>query len=84
MKTLLLTLALSLYHCGAPPVAVCGDGTIEAPEACDDGNNFSGDGCIFDCSKEEICGDGFRDYAERCDDGNNVDCDGCRADCSGI
>lgn len=28
----------------------CGDGTLDAGEACDDGNNLSGDGCAADCS----------------------------------
>jgi len=30
--------------------AHCGNGTLEAPEACDDGNAVSGDGCELDCS----------------------------------
>lgn len=30
--------------------AVCGNGTIEYPEACDDGNAESGDGCDVDCT----------------------------------
>lgn len=31
---------------------VCGDNTIEEPEACDDGNTFDGDGCTSDCKVE--------------------------------
>ena len=31
---------------------VCGDGTLAAPEACDDGNNTTGDGCSSDCTVE--------------------------------
>jgi cysteine-rich repeat protein len=30
-------------------VAVCGDGSMGGPEACDDGNTTSGDGCSADC-----------------------------------
>jgi cysteine-rich repeat protein len=30
-------------------VAVCGDGDMGGPEACDDGNTVSGDGCSADC-----------------------------------
>jgi cysteine-rich repeat protein len=35
---------------------VCGDGKVEAPEECDDGNAISGDGCSWDCRTAcEIC-----------------------------
>jgi len=42
---------------GAPVVGpVCGDGKLEAPEECDDGNIRSGDGCSWDCRTAcEIC-----------------------------
>ena len=30
--------------------SVCGDGTVDSLEECDDGNLVSGDGCEFDCS----------------------------------
>jgi cysteine-rich repeat protein len=30
--------------------STCGNGEIEPPEACDDGNNVSGDGCAADCT----------------------------------
>lgn len=35
---------------------VCGDGTREDPEQCDDGNTVSNDGCSANC-RDEICGD---------------------------
>ncbi len=41
--------------CGAflvacpPPRGVCGNAVVETGEACDDGNNTSGDGCEADC-----------------------------------
>jgi cysteine-rich repeat protein len=30
--------------------AKCGDGVVQAPEACDDGNTMAGDGCEADCT----------------------------------
>lgn len=33
----------------------CGDGQIDAGEACDDGNDVSGDGCSFRCEWEGSC-----------------------------
>jgi fibro-slime domain-containing protein len=90
------------YACDAPPVVanptmpaschltVCGDGTKEAAEACDDGNRIDGDGCSSRCSLEPACatgecvskcGDGIRLPGEACDDGNTKDGDGCSHDC---
>src|SRR5262245_66055741 len=31
----------------------CGDGKLQSPEACDDGNTSSGDGCSADCRTVE-------------------------------
>jgi cysteine-rich repeat protein/parallel beta-helix repeat protein len=67
------------YPCEAAPV--CGNGAIEPPEQCDDGNLVNGDGCRSDCTIE-ICGDGMLDAGEECDDGNVLDGDGCRANCT--
>src|SRR5262245_25623354 len=37
----------------------CGDNVVTATvEACDDGNNESGDGCSADCRSLEVCGNG--------------------------
>ena len=36
-----------------PKDAVCGNGTLEGDENCDDGNTASGDGCSADCSTVE-------------------------------
>jgi cysteine-rich repeat protein len=61
---------------------LCGNGVVDAGEACDDGNNVAGDGCSADClTTESQCGNGELDAGEACDDGNNVDGDGCSADC---
>lgn len=49
---------------------VCGNGTIEAPEACDDGNTVANDYCAADCSAiTGSCGDGVVQSNETCDDG---------------
>lgn len=50
--------------------AVCGDGIVESPEACDDGNLRSGDGCSSACTIE-ACGNGVIDFGEQCDMGPN-------------
>ena len=60
-----------------PPA--CGNGRYDPGEACDDGNNVSGDGCPADCTSP--CGDGILDPGEACDDGNTVSGDGCSNDC---
>ena len=68
--------------------AVCGDGTREVPEECDDGNLINDDGCSSQCTIESngvICGDGVRlapvdapiGFDEQCDDGNLNAGDGC-------
>jgi len=35
-----------------PPAATCGNGAIDATEACDDGNEVAGDGCAATCVVE--------------------------------
>ncbi|WPB82128.1 Ig-like domain-containing protein [Archangium violaceum] len=64
-----------------PPV--CGDGTTDPGEVCDDGNRTAGDGCRADCRGREVCGDGLVDSTtgEQCDDGNTLPGDGCDAAC---
>jgi cysteine-rich repeat protein len=67
----------------APPPA-CGNGSLESPEQCDDGNTASGDGCSASCQVERVpaCGDAILDAGEQCDDGNLTSGDGCRANCT--
>ncbi len=60
---------------------VCGNGRVEAMEACDDGNVEPGDGCDPMCAREAYCGDETITAPEVCDDGNNRSADGCRSDC---
>lgn len=65
----------------------CGDGTIQPPEACDDGPNNSDtnpNACRSDCT-EAYCGDGVIDANETCDNGAlNSDADprACRTNCT--
>ena len=71
----------------------CGNGFVEPPEVCDDGNEEANDGCA-DCQIEpgwacdslesvceETCGDGDADDFEECEDGNLDDDDGCSSSC---
>ena len=66
--------------CATPPPR-CGDGAVEGPEVCDDGNTASGDACSADCRRAPRCGDGVLDRNEMCDDGNALDGDHCSAAC---
>lgn len=68
-----------------PPDAKCGNGLLDANEACDDGNNQGGDGCLANCLAVESgftcptqgapcfpyarCGDGLVSPPEQCDAG---------------
>lgn len=53
----------------ADPVPVCGNGTKEGVEECDDGNKVDGDGCQADCTLLCKPGDPLRGDP-KCDDGN--------------
>ena len=75
----------------------CGNGVIEFPEVCDDGNSSPQDGCSALCDAVEDgyvcavpgeacvytieCGDGQISGNETCDDFNVASLDGCSADC---
>jgi cysteine-rich repeat protein len=86
--------ALAIVACKVPnatdrididaSVVACGNGMLEPPEVCDDGNTVGGDGCSADCTSDETCGNGIIDpnTSERCDDGNTVAGDNCSADCT--
>ncbi len=71
-------------QCGHP-AAVCGNGIVEAGEACDDGNMVNGDGCSNTCTVEvpatPVCGNGLLEAGEACDDGNMNSFDGCTSSC---
>ena len=77
--------------------SICGDGIVESPEACDDGNMANGDGCSNMCTVESgwscsgttsictpiaVCGNGIVESGEACDDGNMSNGDGCNNTCT--
>jgi cysteine-rich repeat protein len=85
-----------LCDANCDPIPICGDGAIDAPETCDDGNTASNDGCSATCMLEpgfycqpipggvcaSICGDATVVGAEQCDDGNVANGDLCDSACS--
>jgi cysteine-rich repeat protein len=76
-----LVLDPSLPAC-AVSVAVCGDGTRQAGEECDDGNTTACDGCSAVC-RIESCGNGRIECDEECDLGpaNGAPGSPCDASC---
>jgi cysteine-rich repeat protein len=78
-------------HGGACIADQCGNGLVDATEACDDENTIAGDGCASDCRSDETCGNGIVDPVllvegrvtvnEQCDDGNLLSHDGCSSRC---
>jgi cysteine-rich repeat protein len=65
----------------AEDATLCGNGTVDPGEACDDGNADNRDACHTDCTVP-ACGDGFTDVGEACDDGNDIDTDVCTNACT--
>ena len=59
----------------------CGDGIVEAGEACDDGNTDNTDHCLDSC-EDASCGDGYVGPGEGCDDANDIDDDACTNACA--
>ncbi|PIP64997.1 hypothetical protein COU77_00060 [Candidatus Peregrinibacteria bacterium CG10_big_fil_rev_8_21_14_0_10_49_16] len=67
----------------SPETTVCGNGILEAGEACDIGTQNSDtrpNACRTNCTVPR-CGDGVIDTNELCDDGNTTSEDGCSALC---
>jgi cysteine-rich repeat protein len=67
----------------AAVTARCGNGTVDADEACDDGpgnSDTAPDACRSDCLSAR-CGDAVVDAAETCDDGDLLGGDGCDGAC---
>jgi cysteine-rich repeat protein len=62
------------------PVPRCGDGFVDLPETCDDGNLIDSDACSNTCKLR--CGDGIVQAEEQCDDGNRIATDGCSNTCT--
>jgi len=67
-----------------PTSSLCGNGTVDSGEQCDDGNTTNGDGCSSTCMTEtagSTCGNGILEGTEQCDDGNTTNGDGCSSTC---
>lgn len=64
--TLLLAAALLTFPVGAEAASPgCGNGLVESPELCDDGNRIGGDGCDEVCGQEkDVDDDGLSDAWE--------------------
>ncbi len=104
----ILVLAVAQFSCGkqggspdeSPDTTkLCGNGVVnsaagsDTAEACDDGNNVSGDGCDITCQIEPggvcppeggactRCGNLVKEKGEECDDGNLNAGDGCSKTC---
>jgi cysteine-rich repeat protein len=65
-------------NCGATG-AICGNGTTEAPETCDDSNTASGDGCSSSCQTETqltygACGSANKTYTTGTSYGTDTFC----------
>ena len=78
---------------------MCGNGSVDNGEQCDDGNKTPGDGCSVICqipagwsctgspsvcTMAGVCGDGILGATEACDDGNRTAGDGCGANCDRV
>ena len=62
-------------------VPSCGNGSVEPPERCDDGNRDDEDACSTRCLPAS-CGDGLLQRGvEQCDDGNASNQDACLETC---
>jgi len=62
------------------PTATCGNGTPQAFEQCDDGNQVDGDSCSPACAIT-LCGNGLLEGEEQCDDDNIKSGDACSQVC---
>ncbi len=65
------------------PAPVCGDGTVDPGETCDDGAGNADDAACTASCQTAACGDGLvQAGVEGCDDGNREPGDGCSATCT--
>ncbi len=67
---------------GGAITPLCGNGTVDAGEVCDDGNDQEDDDCTTVC-RRPTCGDGLMQpgLEEGCDDGNGDPSDACTNQC---
>ncbi len=80
LLAILIVLLSTIFGVLSHADGVCGDGAIDAPEQCDDGNLSNGDGCSVSCTRER-CGNGTVDSGEQCDDSGTLSGDGCSKVC---
>jgi cysteine-rich repeat protein len=76
--------AATAIVCNGVRITDCGDGIVEPPEQCDDGDGNSDtrpNACRTSC-RAPRCGDGVVDGGEQCDDGNRDSGDLCTRSCS--
>ena len=64
------------------PAPFCGDGVVDADEACDEGADNSDSGSCTAMCKLAVCGDALVGPGESCDDANQVDDDACGNNCA--
>ncbi len=76
----LLAMTANYWNPTLAPPPVCGNGTVEAGETCDDGDLVDGDGCDSNCTPTG-CGNAVVTAGEGCDDGNLAAGDCCGATC---
>ena len=80
MRYLMITL-LALGACTETPTnPVCGNGSVEAGEACDDGNVVETDACSSACVAAR-CGDGVVQEGELCEGSEAEGCYSCQPRC---
>jgi cysteine-rich repeat protein len=73
----------SFGACECNATALCGNGTVDDGEECDDGNRVNDDACSNVC-RTPFCGDGIVQEGEDCDDAGVTtgELDTCPSDCS--
>lgn len=72
----------SFGACECNAAALCGNGTVDDGEECDDGNTVNDDACSNIC-RTPFCGDGIVQEGEDCDDAGvtSGELDTCPSDC---
>ncbi len=80
MRFLILSVVMCSACSATPPEPLCGNGTVEAGEACDDGNLVDTDSCTSLCVAAR-CGDGIVQDGELCEGSEEEGCYNCQPRC---
>ena len=80
MRYLIMILLASGACTETPTNPVCGNGSVEAGEACDDGNAVDTDACSSACVAAR-CGDGVVQEGELCEGSEAEGCYSCQPRC---